>query len=124
MYIGKLSELTGLSVKAIRFYEEKGLIPTPERVGKYRVYSQEDVDLLLLIKEAKLLGVSIKQLQQVIKITGRQVNWIEINAFLVELKAAFIEQITELQQKIQRIEHCIVSLDECPQLTPWQPQVE
>ncbi|ASD69365.1 MerR family transcriptional regulator [Pseudoalteromonas piscicida] len=116
MYIGKLSKQTGLSVKAIRFYEEKGLIPTPERVGRYRVYSQVDVDLLLLIKEAKLLGVSIKQLQQVIEIKGRQVNWVEINTFLVELKASFMEQVVLLQQKIHRIEHCIASLDECPQI--------
>ncbi|MEQ2353970.1 MerR family transcriptional regulator [Pseudoalteromonas piscicida] len=116
MYIGKLSKQTGLSVKTIRFYEEKGLIPTPERVGKYRVYSQVDVDLLLLIKEAKSLGVSIKQLQQVIEIKGRQVNWVEINTFLVELKASCIEQVAQLQQKIHRIEHCIASLDECPQI--------
>ena len=38
MYIGKLALVTGVTQKAIRHYENLGLIPAPERKGKYRFY--------------------------------------------------------------------------------------
>ena len=43
MYIGRLSELTGATPKAIRLYESLGLIPVPRRQGAYRVYTDKDV---------------------------------------------------------------------------------
>ena len=45
MYIGELSKRTGLSVKAIRLYEEKGLVKPPLRVGRYRVYQESDIEV-------------------------------------------------------------------------------
>lgn len=52
MYIGELSKRTGFSIRAIRLYEEKGLIQTVQRKGRYRIYNESDVDLLNLISEA------------------------------------------------------------------------
>ena len=43
LYIGKVAEITGASCKAIRHYESLGLLPTPKRRGKYRIYSELDV---------------------------------------------------------------------------------
>ncbi|MEK1955047.1 MerR family DNA-binding transcriptional regulator, partial [Pseudomonas sp. YNh] len=42
MYIGKAAQLSGTTVKSIRHYEEIGLLPPPQREGKYRIYSQQD----------------------------------------------------------------------------------
>jgi len=56
MHIGKISELTGATRKAIRYYEAIGLIPVPERVGKYRVYTDRDVVLIWMIKRAQAVG--------------------------------------------------------------------
>ena len=56
MYIGKLAELTGATQKAIRLYESMGLIPVPNRQGKYRVYADNDVVLINLIRRAQAVG--------------------------------------------------------------------
>ena len=52
MYIGKLALVTGVTQKAIRHYENLGLIPAPERKGKYRFYKQLD-KLTKITKHAK-----------------------------------------------------------------------
>lgn len=38
MFIGRLAHLTGCTPKAIRPYEQMGLINPPQRSGRYRVY--------------------------------------------------------------------------------------
>ena len=41
MYIGEFARLAGTTPKAIRLYEQLGLLPEPRRRGKYRVYRTE-----------------------------------------------------------------------------------
>lgn len=62
MHIGKISELTGATRKAIRHYEAIGLIPVPERVGKYRVYTDRDVVLIWMIKRAQAVGFTLAEI--------------------------------------------------------------
>ena len=37
MFIGKAAQLSGTTIKAIRHYEAFGLLPPPQREGRYRV---------------------------------------------------------------------------------------
>lgn len=61
--IGKVAESTGLSPKAIRYYEAKGLLaPRPRTEGGYRQYEEADVRRLLFIRRAKELGISLRQI--------------------------------------------------------------
>ncbi len=64
MYIGALSKLTGVSRKAIHHYESIGLIPVPQRKGRYRIYSETDADLILMIRRAQSLGFSLKEVKE------------------------------------------------------------
>ena len=66
MYIGKISELTGATRKAIRHYESIGLIPVPERVGKYRVYTNKDITLINMIKRAQTVGFTLAELTELV----------------------------------------------------------
>ena len=61
MYINEASKLTGATQRAIRLYESVGLL-TVSRRGKYRVYSQENIHLIKLIKEAQTLGVALSDM--------------------------------------------------------------
>ncbi|NRB41895.1 MAG: MerR family transcriptional regulator [Pseudomonadales bacterium] len=108
MYIGELSKRTGLSIKAIRFYEKIELIKQPERAGRYRVYQETDIEILVLIKEAKALGVTLAQLKDVITYNDGKVDWANIKSFLAEVREQLINQIEDLKNKI-------ISLDECYQ---------
>ncbi|MEE9256611.1 MAG: MerR family transcriptional regulator [bacterium] len=61
--IGKAAEATGLSPKAIRYYEKKGLLPArPRTEGGYRLFEESDIKRLLFIRRAKELGVPLRQI--------------------------------------------------------------
>jgi len=106
MYIGEASKKTGVSIKAIRFYEERGLIRQPERIGKYRVYQETDIELLILIKEAKELGVTLTQLEGVITYNNSKVDWGKIKIFLREVREQLINQIDDIKAKIDSLDKC------------------
>src|SRR5882672_7845240 len=51
MKVGELAEATGVSVQTIRFYERRGLLPTPRRLQSgYRDYPAETVRTVLRLK--------------------------------------------------------------------------
>ncbi len=71
MYIGTLAKLTGASRKAILHYELLGLIPTPQRKGHYRIYSEADADLICMIKRAQSLGFNLKEITAVVSMRAK-----------------------------------------------------
>ncbi|AWY01992.1 transcriptional regulator [Marinomonas primoryensis] len=114
MYIGEVAKITGLSIKAIRLYEEKGLIMPPPRKGKYRVYNESHLDILNLIKEAKLLGVTLSQLKSAIVYKNGDVDWSGVGKFLLELKQQLLLKVDDLNIKVKRVETCLLTIDFCP----------
>ena len=72
MQIGELSEQTGVSNKAIRYYEEIGLLPKPERAANgYRVYRQDDVDRLQFIRRARALNFALDEIAEILAFRER-----------------------------------------------------
>lgn len=114
MYIGEVANKTGLSIKAIRFYEEKGLIMPPPRKGRYRVYSDTHIDILNLIKEAKSLGTTLSQLKSAIVYKNGDIDWSHIESFLADIKLQLLQQIDDLNSKIKRVEMCLLDIESCP----------
>lgn len=70
MYIGKVSKLTGATPKAIRHYEAIGLIPPPQRLGKYRFYSEKEVEVIRCIKHAQRYGFKLSELKSIVAEIG------------------------------------------------------
>lgn len=67
MQIGQVAERTGLSLRTIRFYEENGLvIPTARSEGGFRLYSEDDVARLEVIKRMKPLGFSLEEMHELL----------------------------------------------------------
>ncbi len=98
MYIGKLAELTGASRKAIRLYESLGLIPEPERKGKYRVYSDDYVVLISMIRRAQAVGFHLSELKELVSHKSRN------NRFPIELANTLIDKKRHtLQNELRRI---------------------
>ncbi len=65
--IGKVAKTTGLSLKAIRYYENKGLLMLrPRSEGGFRQYEEGDIKRLLFIRRAKELGISLRQISQLL----------------------------------------------------------
>jgi hypothetical protein len=51
--IGELSQRTACNIETIRYYERIGLLPSPERQGRYRRYGPEDVQRLTFVRRAR-----------------------------------------------------------------------
>jgi len=114
--IGAAAEKTGLSVKTIRFYESAGLIPVPPRVGRYRHYSESTVELLLLIRGARAMGLSIRDLKNMIRWVDGQVDWQHMALCMGEQKMRLREQIQQLETQIAGLDLCLSQIDHCPDL--------
>ncbi|WP_294770821.1 MerR family transcriptional regulator [uncultured Rhodoferax sp.] len=102
MYIGKLAELTGATQKAIRLYESMGLIPVPNRQGKYRVYADNDVVLINLIRRAQAVGFSLAELRELVALKAKG------NGFPIEVAN---ELIAKKREKLRKDMNVIKSLD-------------
>jgi MerR family transcriptional regulator, copper efflux regulator len=67
LQIGQVADRTGLSLRTIRFYEENGLVrPTSRTDGGFRLYSEDDVARLEVIKRMKPLGFSLEEMQELL----------------------------------------------------------
>lgn len=67
--VGKAARAAGLSAKAVRLYEAKGLLPPAGRTSAgYRLYSDDDVAILRFIRQAKTLGLSLGEIRDILGI--------------------------------------------------------
>jgi len=69
--IGQMSRRTGVKVPTIRFYEQKGLLPDPERTaGNQRRYAPAAVNRLSFIRHARNLGLPLEDVAALISLEG------------------------------------------------------
>jgi MerR family transcriptional regulator, copper efflux regulator len=67
MTIGRLARKAGVSVDTLRFYERRGLIAPPRRMlSGYRNYSDDVIDRVRFVKDAKGLGFSLREIQELL----------------------------------------------------------
>lgn len=61
-----------MTVQTIRFYERKGLLPSPPRKESgYRVYGDADLRRLQFVRQAKRLGFSLDEIKSILRMRGR-----------------------------------------------------
>ena len=63
MRINTVERITGLTSKAIRLYESKGLLRVAREENGYRNYTEDDVIVLKKIKQLRSVGVSIADIK-------------------------------------------------------------
>jgi MerR family transcriptional regulator, copper efflux regulator len=69
MHIGELAERTGLSLRTIRHYDEIGLLkPSGRTDGGFRLYTEPDLERLLLIRRMKPLGFALDEMVELLRI--------------------------------------------------------
>lgn len=65
--IGEAAERAGVTPKAIRLYETRGLLAPPERTtAGYRTYGPSDIALLSFIRQAKSVGLRLEEVGRII----------------------------------------------------------
>lgn len=69
MTVGAAAQAAGVSAKAVRLWESKGLLPPAERTGAgYRLFTDADVEVLCFIRQAKALGLSLAEIKDVLEL--------------------------------------------------------
>ena len=67
--IGDVSQRTGCNIETIRYYERIGLLPSPERHGRYRRYGPHDVKRLVFVRRARELGFTLDEVRMLLKLS-------------------------------------------------------
>ncbi len=101
--IGQVAKETGVSVKAIRFYEKIGLIPAPDRLfsSGYRLYTDRDVRRLRLIKRSKLLGLTLSQIKEIV--ASFKGEGCDCNRLRPRLQKLVDKQLDEIDRQLREL---------------------
>ena len=98
MNIGEAARATGVSVKMIRYYEGRGLIPAPGRTAAgYRVYGARDVDTLRFVRRARDVGFSMKEIE------GLLALWQDRARASADVKAIALAHVADLERRIEEM---------------------
>ena len=103
--IGELSRDFGVTLRALRFYENKGLI-SPQRDGLNRLYSQSDRNRLALILKGKKLGFTLGEIREMIAVeegTADTKNLALSREKCLEQIALLQKQKTELEEGLSEL---------------------
>lgn len=68
MQIGQVAARTQLSVRTVRYYHDVGLVtPSARSSGGFRLYTDDDVERLLVIRGMKPLGFTLEEMKQLLE---------------------------------------------------------
>lgn len=108
MRIGQLARLVGVDTQTIRFYEQQGLLPPPNRQENgYRVYTQKHGERLAFIRRCRILSLSLAEIREL------QSYQDDPHQSCAAVNALLDDQISHLRSQIstlQLLEKQLVSL--------------
>jgi MerR family copper efflux transcriptional regulator len=97
--IGDAAKASGVTAKMIRHYESIGLIGAARRTdSNYRLYNQQDVQVLQFIHRARALGFSLDQVGDLLAL------WRDKHRASADVRALARRHIEELNTKIAELE--------------------
>lgn len=116
MRIGELATKTGLTVKALRFYERAGVLPEPTRRSSgYRDYDETALARLHFVKAAQAAGLTLAEIRQIIAVRDQSGPPCRHVTDLLDAHAADLDrriaELTVLREEVQRLRQRAHSLN-------------
>ena len=108
--IADLAKEFGISTRAIRFYEAKGLL-APERVGATRVFRRRDRARLILILRGKRLGFSLRDISDYLSLYDADRS-LQVHLLVDKVE----ERLASLERQRDDLETTIAELKEIREL--------
>lgn len=66
---GEVARRAGVNKETVRYYEERGLIPKPDRRRSgYRIFTQRHIDQIIFIKRAQELGFTLSETKELLEL--------------------------------------------------------
>ena len=137
--IGKVAKELGITTRTIRFYEEEGLLE-PVRTSKgTRLYSEEHIRRLKVIKELRDMGIPLERIKSIVNIrkessSGDEASKKVLSAFeelevevikKIQLLNMALAEINSLKPAVSRCRGCTLkpTLENCTHCDKWEPIV-
>ena len=113
MNISDVAKKTGLTSKAIRFYEQKGLVTPPLRCENgYRSYSQRHLDELTLLRQARQVGFTLEECRELVALFN------DPSRHSADVKRRTLEKVAEIERHISELQsmrsQLLALADSCP----------
>ena len=100
--IKKVSEMTGLSIPTIRYYDKEGLLPDLQRKESgYRVFSDRDLEAIDLIECFKESGLTIREIRHFMSLVRQG------DVTLDERLAIYRMHIARLEEKLAAVQNAL-----------------
>src|SRR5262245_880390 len=98
MNIGQAASRSGVSAKMIRYYEEIGLLPKPERRDSgYRSYEENDIHRLRFVRRARDFGFPVERIRELLRL------WSDKKRPSAEVKRIAEQHVAELDERIGQL---------------------
>lgn len=95
--IGELSEKSGINVRTIKFWEEKGLVTPYRRTeGGFRLYRPSDVELIAFIRDLQAFNYSLAEIGPIVRMAGSN-----LGASEEELAGAPVEEVRKMKAALE-----------------------
>jgi DNA-binding transcriptional MerR regulator len=104
--IQEVAKELGMTMRALRFYEDKGLI-APQRVGTTRIYGKREVARIRLVLRGRALGFSVREIKEFLDLYDVDPEHVEqMRVFIKRVRA----RLTELEQRKTALDQTIAEL--------------
>jgi len=104
--IGELAEQAGVSVQAVRYYERRGLLRTPDRtVSGYREFDESDALRLSFIRRTKDLGFTLSEIHDLLDLQVRPGTTAD------DVRVRAVEKIQSMRSKIRDLRRITAALE-------------
>jgi DNA-binding transcriptional MerR regulator len=107
MRIGELAAKTGVSVRALRYYEEQGLLASKRSESGQRRYSEYAVDRVRMIQQLYAAGISSAAILEMLPCVVTGVASPHVLAKLQEHRSSVVRQMEDLQETLHRLDSVI-----------------
>ncbi|MAT06361.1 MAG: heavy metal-responsive transcriptional regulator [Acidimicrobiaceae bacterium] len=114
--IAEVADRVGISTATVRYYENIGVLPEPERAGNgYRVYDQRTVEQLEFIARAKQLGCSLDEITDLVTAwSGGECGPVQdrLRTLVADKLTAARTEIVELETLTQQLQRAATALEQ------------
>ncbi|MDV2990119.1 MAG: MerR family transcriptional regulator [Dehalogenimonas sp.] len=132
--IGEVARRSGVSVRTVRFYEQKGLLETPQRTsGGMRLFDDRDVSRVKLVRRLRNVGLDLEEIRDVMVSDGvdrseRVDHTLEVLRLEAERSRQRIAELhresEEREALISLVSQCVTcDVADCPAECPPQQHV-
>ncbi|GHH61414.1 MerR family transcriptional regulator [Lentzea cavernae] len=112
MRIGELAERTGVSVRALRYYEEQGLLASQRSESGQRRYEENAIGRVRLIQQLYAAGISSASILEMLPCVVTGVAAPQVMTKLIGHRSSVVKQIEELQETLLQLDRVIAGATE------------